>query len=136
MRVVLDTDILISALMIPSGNPAAIYRAWQEGQFTLLTRAEHLDELRATLPRPTIAERSKPYYAGGLVNELKGLAEVVGSLLPVERSPDPGDNFMLGLSEAGDADYLVTGDRRGLLAIQRHKNTQIISARDFAVLLA
>ena len=31
MRVVLDTNILVSALMIQVGNPAAIYRAWQEG---------------------------------------------------------------------------------------------------------
>ncbi len=41
MRVVLDTNILISALMIQVGNPSAIYRAWQEGHFTLLTCAEH-----------------------------------------------------------------------------------------------
>lgn len=136
MRVALDTNILISALMIPSGNPAIIYRSWQEGQFTLLTCAEHLDELRATLRKPAIAIRIKPYNAGGLINELKGLAEIIGSLPRVERSPDPGDNYLPGLSEAGDADYLVTGDRRDLLAIKRHKNTQIISARDFAVLLS
>ena len=45
MRVVLDTNILISALMVQAGNPAAIYRAWQEGNFTLLTCAEQMDEL-------------------------------------------------------------------------------------------
>ena len=43
MRVVLDTNFLISALMISVGNPARIHRAWQEGQFTLLTCTEHLD---------------------------------------------------------------------------------------------
>jgi predicted nucleic acid-binding protein len=48
MRVVLDTNIPVSALMVQMGNPAVIYRAWQEGHFTLLTCAEHLDELRAT----------------------------------------------------------------------------------------
>ncbi len=136
MHVVLDTNILISALMTPSGNPAAIYRAWQEGQFLLSSCAELLDELRATLRKPAIAERVKPYNAGGLINELKGLAKIIGSLPRVERSPDAGDNFLLALSEAGDADYLVTGDRRGLLAIRRYKNTQIASARDFLVLLA
>jgi hypothetical protein len=36
MRVVLDTNIMVSALLIQSGHPAAIYRAWQEGYFTLL----------------------------------------------------------------------------------------------------
>ena len=51
MRVVLDTNILVSALIAPAGNPAAIYNAWEQGRFTLLTCAEHLDELRATLQK-------------------------------------------------------------------------------------
>ena len=136
MRVVLDTNILISALMVQMGNPAAIYRAWQEGYFTLLTCAEHLDELRATLRKPAVAERIKPYKAGSLVNEIKELAENIGSLPRVHRSPDPTDDFLLALSQAGKADYLVTGDKGGLLALDRHKGTRIISASDFAALFA
>jgi len=41
----------------------------------------------------------------------------------------------LALAEAGKADYLVTGDK-ALLALDRHKTTQIVSARDFAALFA
>ncbi len=136
MRVVLDTNILVSTLLIQTGNPAAIYRAWQEGKFHLLTCAEQLDELRATLRKPVIAERIKPYKAGGLVNEMKKLAENVAELPRVRRSPDPTDDFLLALSEAGIADYLVTGDKRGLLAPERHKDTRIVSARTFAALFA
>ncbi|HEY1220399.1 MAG: putative toxin-antitoxin system toxin component, PIN family [Bryobacteraceae bacterium] len=136
MRVVLDTNILVSALMIQLGNPAAIYRAWQEGRFTLLTCAEHLDELRATLRKPAVAERIRPYKAGGLVNELKKLADAVEALPRVRRSPDPTDDFLLALSEAGRADYLVTGDKSGLLALKQHKGTRIVSARAFAALFA
>jgi len=132
--VVLDTNILVSALMIQLGNPAAIYRAWQEGRFTLLTCAEHLDELRATLRKPAIAERIRPYKAGGLVNEMKKLADIVEALPRVRGSPDPTDDFLLALSEAGRADYLVTGDKSGLLALKHHKGTQIVSARAFAAL--
>jgi hypothetical protein len=40
-------------------------------------------------------------------------------------------NYLLGLSEAGLADYLVTGDKSGLLALDRHKGTRIITAKDF-----
>jgi predicted nucleic acid-binding protein len=43
MRVVLDINILISALTAPAGNPAAIYAAWENGKFTLLTCPEHLE---------------------------------------------------------------------------------------------
>jgi len=62
MRVVLDVNILVSALLIQSGRPAAILDAWVDGRFTLLTCAGHLDELRATLQKPRIAARIKPYY--------------------------------------------------------------------------
>ena len=118
------------------GYPAAIYRAWQEGYFTLLICAEQLDELRTTLRKPAIAERIKPYKAGRLINQLKEFAETIGSLPRVERSPDPTDVFLLALSEAGRADYLVTGDKSGLLALTRHRGTRIVSAREFARLFA
>lgn len=109
MRVVLDTNILISALMVQEGNPAAIYRAWQEGKFTLLVCAELLDELRATLRKPALAERIKPYKAGELVNELAELAITIDKLPRVKHSRDSTDDFLLALSEAGKAEYLVTG---------------------------
>jgi predicted nucleic acid-binding protein len=74
MRVVLDTNILVSALLVQLGHSAAIYRGWHEGHFTLLTCTEQIDELRATLRKPTIAARIKPHSAGRLVNALKDLA--------------------------------------------------------------
>src|SRR6266851_5190206 len=132
MRVVLDTNILVSALISPVGRPAAIYDAWEDGKFTLLTCAEQLDELRATLRKPRVAALIKPHKAGRLVNQIKKLAEEIGSLPRVKRSADPNDDFLLALSEAGKADYLVTGDKGGLLALDRHKTTRIISARKFA----
>ena len=136
MRVVLDTNILVSALIAPAGNPAAIYNAWEQGRFTLLTCAEHLDELRTTLQKPKVADLIKPYKAGRLVNQIKKLAEDIAELPRVKRSPDPSDNFLLALAEAGNADYLVTGDKSGLLVLASHKSTRIITAHDFASLLA
>jgi predicted nucleic acid-binding protein len=46
MRVVLDTNILVSALIASAGKPAAIVRSWLDGKFTLLTCEAHVDELR------------------------------------------------------------------------------------------
>jgi hypothetical protein len=136
MRVVLDTNILVSALISPAGHPAAIYDAWEDGKFILLTCAEQLDELRATLQKPRIAELIRPHGAGRLVNQIKELAEEISSLPRVKRSRDPNDDFLLALSEAGQADYLVTGDKSGLLSLDQHKSTQILSARNFAMLFA
>jgi len=136
MRVVLDTNIIVSALLAPAGKPATIIRIWLDGKFTLLSWAAHLDELRATLQKPRIAERIKPHKAGRLVNQIKQFAQDVGALPPVERSSDPQDDFLLAMAEAGQADYLVTGDKSGLLALGTHKATRIITASDFAALFA
>jgi putative PIN family toxin of toxin-antitoxin system len=134
MRVVLDTNILVSALLIQVGHPATIYRAWHQGYFTLLTSADQLEELRATLRKPAVAARIKPYKAGRLINQLKELAETIHLLPHVRRSPDPTDDFLLALSEGGKADYLVTGDKSGLLGLGRHQAARIVSGRDFAAL--
>jgi len=88
------------------------------------------------LCKPAIAKRIKPYKAGALVNEMKKLAESVDALPRVRRSPDPTDDFLLALCEGGRADYLVTGDKSGLLTLEQHKNTRIVSARNFAALFA
>jgi uncharacterized protein len=136
MRVVLDTNILVSALIAPAGNPAAIYNAWEQGKFTLLTCAEHLDEVRITLQKPRVASLIKPYKAGRLVNQIKKLAVDVGQLPRLKRSPNPGHNYLLALAEAGEADYLVTGDKGGLLVLGHHKSARIVTAHDFAGLFA
>ena len=136
MRVVLDTNILVSALMSSAGKPALIYNAWEAGEFILLSCGEQLDELRATLQKPKVAELIKPHKAGRLVNQIRKLAEDVGRLPLVKRSPDPDDDYLLALSEAGQADYLVTGDKGGLLSLRRHKGTRIVSANTFVARLS
>ena len=136
MRVVLDTNVLVSAMITSVGKHAAIVNAWVEGKFTLVTCAAHVDELRSTLQKPRVVELIKPHKAGRLVNQIRKLAEDVGELPTVERSSDPTDDFLLAMSEAGNADYLVTGDKSGLLALDRHKATRIVSASNFAALFA
>ncbi len=131
----LDTNILVSALVAPGGHPDAVYRAWVDGRFMLLSCAEHLEELRSTLQKPRIAGRIHPHRAGRLVNQIRKLAVLVEALPPVKRSPDPEDDFLLALCEAGEADYLVTGDKCGLLSLRHHKATRIISAGEFVALL-
>ena len=135
MRVVLDTNVLVSALLIPSGPPGTIYRAWTDGAFTLLISAAQVRELRRTLAKPTLTARIRPHHAGRLVNNLRRLAETIDPLPRVERSPDPDDNFLLAMAEAGRADYLVTGDKSGLLFLIRHAGARIVSVRTFANLL-
>ncbi|MCC6586667.1 MAG: putative toxin-antitoxin system toxin component, PIN family [Bryobacterales bacterium] len=136
MRAVLDVNILVSALISPTGIPANLYSAWEAGQFVLLTCMEHLDEVRATLHKPRVAELIKPYRAGRLVNQIRKLAELAEPLPVVKRSPDPNDDYLLALAEVGRADYLVTGDKAGLLCLRRHKGTRIIAPVAFSKILS
>ena len=132
MRVVLDTNILVSALMVQTSPPAIAYQAWLGGAFTLLSCEKQIEELRRTFSKPALVPaRIRSYEAGRLVNDLRALAEMIGSLPPVERSSDPDDDFLLALAEMGKAHYLVTGDKSGLLSLSRHQGTRIITVRNF-----
>ncbi len=136
MRAVLDTNVLVSSLLVPMGHSAAIFRAWRNGRFQLVTSEEQLAELRATLRKPRLASRVKPYSVGRLVNEIRQFAEIVERMPKVRRSPDPTDDFLLALSEGGNVDYLVTGDKGGLLSLGRHRWTRIVDAKMFATVLS
>jgi len=54
MRVVLDTNILLSALISPHGSPDIIYRAWRAARFELVTSTTQLDELRRASRYPKL----------------------------------------------------------------------------------
>jgi putative PIN family toxin of toxin-antitoxin system len=129
MRVILDTNVLVSALLAAGSVPAQLLDAWFEGKFTLLTSEEQLEELRRVTRYPRIRAYVDPATAGSLVNDLRHFAEVVSPLPRVDVSADPGDNFLLAMAEAGRADYLVTADKRDVLALRRHGVTRIVTVR-------
>ena len=131
MRVVIDTNILVSALIQSNSAPGAVVDAWFEDRFTLVTHAFQLDELREVSRRPHVRARFRRSQAGRLVNDLRADAEMIERLPHVRRSADPADDFLLALCEAGRADYLVTGDKTGLLALGTHGGTTILTARAF-----
>ena len=136
MRVVLDTNILISALIRRDSVPGQILRAWADGQFDLATHEIQLEEFRTVSRRPELRGLLRPAHAGRVVNQLRSHAQIVARLPRVQRSRDPADDFLLAICEAGSADYLVTGDKTGLLALENHGSTKILTARQFFELLA
>lgn len=134
MRVVLDTNVLISALLIPTSPPAELLTLWRNGQFILLTAAPQLDELARVTRYPKLRARLNPALAGRLINELRNLAISVATLPPVDASPDPYDNYLLSIASGGLANYLVTGDKRDLLALRKHEGTAIVTVSQFLTL--
>ena len=111
MRVVLDVNVLISALISPSGTPARIILAWQAGRFDLIVSPLLLEELGRALAYPKLRRRITADEARRFVGWLSRDATVVDDpgQPPLVRSVDPGDDYLLSLAAAADA-LLVSGD--------------------------
>ena len=134
MRVVVDTNVLISGLLSNVSLPSHLIVLWRDGLFDLLTSAEQIEELTRVTRYPKIRERLAPALAGRLVNELRELAIMLTDLPVVTVSPDPYDNYLLAMASSGGAEFLVTGDKRDLLPLARFAGTKIVTVRDFLVL--
>lgn len=134
MRVILDTNVLLAALISPHGPPDVIYRAWRAARFELVTSAPQLDALRRVSRYPKLKTLLPAHRVGTMVKNMQR-AIVLDTLPPLPEgieAGDPNDGFLLAMAMAGEADYLVTGDRRaGLLQRGRIGRTRIVTPATF-----
>lgn len=111
MRVVLDPNVLVSALISTSGPPRKLIEFWIDGRFELLVSPVLLGELREVLSRPKFerwaSSETISEYLSGIED---GSIEVEDSPDPEPCSPDPDDDYLLSLAEMSGADFLVSGD--------------------------
>lgn len=128
-RAVLDTNVLVSSLASETGAPAQIYRAWRNGLFVLVTSRYILEEFIR------VAQVKLGYTSAALapvLNVLYHFAEFVQPA-PVRHSRIKKNDWpILGTAAAGQADFLVTGDRE-LLRLKRFDGIPIITPRDFII---
>jgi len=135
MRVVIDNGILIAALITKDTPPDKIYQAWREQRFELVTSDWQLEEFRRVSRYPKLRKFLQPIEAGNLVNGLRHQALLLNDLPNVETSADPDDNPLLAMAIAGEADYLVSGDKRDVLSLKKVGKTRIVTARRFLTIL-
>lgn len=135
MRVVLDTGVLIAALITKDTPPDRIYQAWRRRRFELVTSQWQLEELRRVSRYPRLREFLRPVEAGRMVNGLRTRATVVADLPRVDASPDPDDDPILATAVIGNAHYVVSSDKRDVLSLGKIGNARILSARSFVDLL-
>lgn len=134
MRVVLDTNVLLSALISPFGPPDAIYKAWRAARFELVTSSAQLDEVRRVSRYPKLKAILPAHRIGAMLNNMQ--RAVVLERLPVLPQGfevnDPNDAFLVTMALAGEANYLVTGDRRaGLLQLGNAGLARIVTPANF-----
>ena len=135
MRVVLDTGILITALITRDTPPDRIYQAWRKRRFELVTSEWQLEEFRRVSRYPKLRNYLQPIEAGNLVNGLRHQARLLDYLPDIELSADPDDNPLLAMAIAGEVDYLVSGDERDVLALKKAGKARITTARRFLTIL-
>jgi len=134
VRVVVDTNVLVSALITEKSLPAHLLTLWREGYFELLTSQSHIAEMMRATRYPKIRARLSIATAGRLINELRDVATILNILPQISLSPDPADNYLLAMAAAGGADFLITGDKRDLLALRIHAGAKIVPVREFLLL--
>jgi len=135
MRVVLDTGILIAALITKDTPPDQIYQAWRKRRFDLVTSEWQLDEFRRVSRYPKLRKYLQPIEAGNMINGLSHQAWLLEGLPEVDLSEDPDDNPLLAMAIAGEADYLVSGDKRDVLSLKKVDKTRILTARRFLTII-
>jgi putative PIN family toxin of toxin-antitoxin system len=131
MRVVLDTGILIAALITKDTPPHLIYQAWRKRKFELITSEWQLAEFRRVSRYPKLRKSLTPSEAGNMINGLRYQALVLSDLPTLDISQDPDDNPVLAMAVASEADFLVSVDKRDLLTLMTIEKTKVITARDF-----
>ncbi|WP_454061737.1 putative toxin-antitoxin system toxin component, PIN family [Candidatus Nitrospira salsa] len=129
MRLVLDTNILISGLLSQVAPPAQLLQRWLEGRYELATSPAQVEELTRVLTYKKLQARIPTDHATDLLNNLDALAIIVSDLPIITLSGDPADNVILATAVASRADGLVSGDKTDLLVHHSIQGIPIVTAR-------
>jgi putative PIN family toxin of toxin-antitoxin system len=129
LKVVFDTNVVASASFW-RGAPFDCLAAWAQGRCAAVVSPGLLAEYHE------IVEELRLDYPGcKCVEWVKALTESAELVFPVERAsgatPDPDDEKILECALAGEADFIVSGDKKHLLALQQFQGVPIVSPAEF-----
>ena len=135
MRVVLDTNIVVSFLLSQGKTISTIFEAWQKSRFVLLISDEIVLEIKQVLQRFVQQNLLTEKEGGALLRRIKKEGELIVTSSQVKISKDKEDNKFLACAKDGKAEYLVTGDKKHLLNLRKISKTKIINPKEFLNLL-
>jgi putative PIN family toxin of toxin-antitoxin system len=137
LRVLLDTNQLVSSLLSTQGLQAQLVDGWRRRDFVLCLAPKQLQEIGDVLARPKIVKRYR--ISSEDRQAFMELLRAEALLLPEARAPgvcsDPDDDAILGCAAGGAVDYLVTGDG-DLLEVGRYEGVRIVTGREFLTVLS
>jgi len=129
MRLVLDTNVLVSAILSPGSISAKVLN-WGEDNGVILYSDATLTEVLSVLGRSKFSKYIDPEDIDGLSIRVKTVWLFVEILNQVQLCRDPKDDKFIDLALNGDASHLITGDN-DLLVLNPIANTSVINPRNF-----
>jgi|SRR3989344_6264946 len=137
LKVVIDTNVLVSALLRRTSIPHQIHQAYRDGKFIVIISPEILKEIGEVIHREYIRKRSRMIEGDrkNFIKELYNLSVMTeGKRKVTIVKADPDDNKFIAAALEGEADYIVTGDIH-LLSLKEYKGVRIVTPREFTSLL-
>ena len=130
-RVVLDTNVIVSALLKPDSLEDQVLRLGLAGRLRLCLSTEILAEYALVLPRPKF--KLQPDEVKQVLTRLRAAGTIASPLRTIEVSKHEPDNRFLECADAAGARYLVTGNIKHFP--KQFKGTQVVTARQLLELL-
>ncbi len=135
-RIVIDTNILVSAILTPKGNPAKILKYVLEGKLNLIISPAILEETQRVLLYPRLVKlmqknkiTKKEVY--NFLGKMSKIAVITPGKLEIDAIlDDPTDNKILTCALEGEADYIISGDHH-LTDLKIFQGTKIVNPSTF-----
>ncbi len=128
-RFVVDTNVLLSQLLLPTSVPGRAFRKALSSGIMLVSK-ETMDELTEVLGRKkfdpylTLTERQE------FIRQLSFVAEMISQIISLKACRDPKDDKFLGLAISGQANFVLTGDN-DLLELDPFRGVRILSCSTY-----
>lgn len=130
-KVVVDTNVFVSAHLISKGNPARIIDRWTEDKYDLVLSKPVVEEIIKVLHRKEIkVERIERLLS--LISQKATMVTPEKEISVIKNDPD--DNKFIECAVKGKADYIVSGDKH-LLDLEKYKGIKILTPKEFLDIL-
>ena len=135
IRVVMDTNIIVSSLLIREGNPALIFKMFLWGEIENAITTEILAEVKEVFSRQKITKRMSLVKREFILNSLEEFSKKITPGLKLEEiKEDPDDNKILECAVAAAVEYIISGDDH-LLKKKEFRGIKIVSPAEFLKLM-
>lgn len=129
MKVVLDTNVLVSGILVQGSAPSEILKDFRDGQWTLILSGAILEEYGRVLIRKKFG-----LPTANVEGILRLIEDKAIKVIPSEHftvvHQDPSDNEFLDVAVEGNADFIVSGDQH-LLILKRFHGIPILLPSEF-----